>query len=54
LNGDLPGGVGEKEVEKAHELVRELVMDTRQYSALLGDVRNDGTKIVSILSLDLE
>ena len=55
LNGDLPGGNrGKKEVEVAHELVRELVMDTRQYSSLLGDVRNDGTKIVSLsLSLSL-
>jgi nuclear pore complex protein Nup93 len=34
-------------VALAHQYVRELVMETRQYSQLLGDVRNDGTKVVS-------
>lgn len=46
LNADLPGDRGKEQVELAHQFVRELVMETRQYSTLLGDVRNDGTKIV--------
>ncbi|GAA5894119.1 hypothetical protein JCM6882_007988 [Rhodosporidiobolus microsporus] len=42
------------EVEKAHELVRELVMETRQYGALLGDVRGDGTKVPGQIERDLK
>ncbi|GAA5938812.1 linker nucleoporin NIC96 [Sporobolomyces koalae] len=54
LNADLPGDRGREQVELAHEYVRELVMETRQYSALLGDVRNDGTKIPGEIEKDLK
>ncbi|GAA5959783.1 hypothetical protein JCM3765_000101 [Sporobolomyces pararoseus] len=54
LNADLPGERGKEQVELAHEFVRELVMDTRQYSTLLGDVRNDGTKIPGQIEKDLK
>jgi nuclear pore complex protein Nup93 len=46
LNADLPGATGKEQVTLCHDYIRELVMDTRKYSQLLGDVRNDGTKIV--------
>lgn len=49
LNADLPGNLGKDQISLCHDFVRELVMDTRKYSQLLGDVRNDGTKIVSAL-----
>ncbi|GAA5930513.1 hypothetical protein JCM3775_003790, partial [Rhodotorula graminis] len=45
LNADLPAPRGDEQVALAHEYVRQLVMDTRHYSELLGDVRNDGTKV---------
>lgn len=51
LNADLPGAVGKEQVELCHGYIRELVMETRKYSQLLGDVRNDGTKIVSLVLL---
>ncbi|GAA5859368.1 hypothetical protein JCM1840_004583 [Sporobolomyces johnsonii] len=54
LNADLPPPRGEEQVSLAHEYVRELVMETRQYSALLGDVRNDGTKVPGQIERDLK
>lgn len=48
LYADLKGPLGEEQVALAHQYVRELVMETRQYSQLLGDVRNDGTKVVGL------
>ncbi|GAA5897343.1 linker nucleoporin NIC96 [Sporobolomyces salmoneus] len=54
LNADLPGEQGKEQIELAHEFVRELVMETRQYSTLLGDVRNDGTKIPGQIEKDLK
>lgn len=42
LNAD----VSQDQVQLCHDYVRELVMDTRKYSMLLGDIRNDGIKIV--------
>ncbi|GAA6011273.1 hypothetical protein JCM11491_006780 [Sporobolomyces phaffii] len=55
LNADLePSERGKEQVELCHEFVRELVMDTRQYSTLLGDVRNDGTKIPGQIEQDLK
>lgn len=36
----------ESQVAICHDYIREVVMDTRRYTDLLGDVRNDGTKIV--------
>ncbi|GAA6021747.1 hypothetical protein JCM10207_008563 [Rhodosporidiobolus poonsookiae] len=41
-------------VELAHEYVRELVMQTRMYSQLLGDVRADGTKVPGQIERDLK
>lgn len=38
---------GREQVAICHEYIREVVMDTRQYTELLGDVRADGTKVVS-------
>ncbi|GAA5823921.1 hypothetical protein JCM11251_003347 [Rhodosporidiobolus azoricus] len=42
------------EVKVAQGLVRELVMETRQYGALLGDVRGDGTKVPGQIERDLK
>ncbi|GAA6006571.1 linker nucleoporin NIC96 [Rhodotorula paludigena] len=54
LNADLPAPRGDEQVALAHEYVRELVMETRQYSELLGDVRNDGTKVPGQIERDLK
>ncbi|CAN6634581.1 nucleoporin Nic96p [Trichomonascus vanleenenianus] len=43
LNGDLPE-TGKKHLKMCHEALKELVLETREFSTLLGDVRADGTR----------
>ncbi|KAK4050856.1 nuclear pore complex subunit [Microbotryomycetes sp. JL201] len=54
LNADVPEPIGKEQVSLCHDYIRELVMDTRKYSQLLGDVRNDGTKIPGQIERDLK
>ncbi|KAM0790861.1 hypothetical protein ACM66B_004702 [Microbotryomycetes sp. NB124-2] len=54
LNADVADPIGKEQVSLCHDYVRELVMDTRKYSQLLGDVRNDGTKIPGQIERDLK
>lgn len=42
LNADLPGEAGKQQVELCHEALRELVLETREFSTLLGDVKTNG------------
>ncbi|CAI6340580.1 unnamed protein product [Periconia digitata] len=42
LNADLPGDAGKQQAELCHEALRELVLETREFSTLLGDVRSNG------------
>lgn len=42
LNADLPGEAGRQQVELCHEALRELVLETREFSTLLGDVKANG------------
>lgn len=44
LNGDIPAPVGSTHLQICHEALRELVLDTREFTKLLGDVRSDGTR----------
>ncbi|MCJ1401087.1 hypothetical protein MMC11_004299 [Xylographa trunciseda] len=45
LNADLPGELGKSQSSLCHEALRELVLETREFAQLLGDVRSDGTRI---------
>lgn len=54
LNADAPVPIGQEQVKKAHDYIRELVMETRAYSQLLGDVRSDGTKVPGAIERDLK
>ena len=45
LNADLPGALGKSQVSLCHEALRELVLETREFAQLLGDIRSDGTRI---------
>lgn len=45
LNSDLPGEMGNSQASLCHEALRELVLETREFAQLLGDVRADGTRI---------
>lgn len=42
LNADLPGEAGKQQAELSHEALRELVLETREFSTLLGDVKSNG------------
>jgi len=44
LNGDLPEPVGPAQLKICHDALRELVLTTREFTKLLGDVRADGTR----------
>ena len=45
LNADLPGSIGQSQASLCHEALRELVLETREFAQLLGDIRSNGTKI---------
>lgn len=49
LNGDLPNGQGEKHLLLCHEALKELVLETREFSQLLGDILADGTRQVGAI-----
>jgi nuclear pore complex protein Nup93 len=45
LNGDLGGEIGQRQVALCHDGLRELVLETREFAQLLGDIRSDGQRI---------
>lgn len=42
LNADLPGGKDKAQADICHEALRELVLETREFATLLGDVKSNG------------
>ncbi len=49
LHADLPGQAGKAQVELCHEALRELVLETREFAKLLGDIRSDGQRIAGAI-----
>ncbi|KAK4695407.1 nuclear pore complex protein Nup93, partial [Lecanoromycetidae sp. Uapishka_2] len=45
LNASLPGAMGKSQSSLCHEALRELVLETREFAQLLGDIRYDGTRL---------
>jgi nuclear pore complex protein Nup93 len=45
LNSDLPGQAGVEQAKICFEALRELVLETREFAALLGDLRADGSRL---------
>lgn len=45
LNGDLQGEIGRKQRELCHQALTEVVLETREFAQLLGDIRADGQRI---------
>ena len=45
LNSTLPGAIGKAQSLLCHEALRELVLETREFAQLLGDIRSDGTRL---------
>jgi nuclear pore complex protein Nup93 len=42
LNADLPGEAGNQQSQLCYEALRELVLETREFATLLGDVKSNG------------
>ncbi|KAG6007511.1 nuclear pore complex subunit [Claviceps maximensis] len=49
LNQDLGGEAGQRQSNLCHEALRELVLETREFSKLIGDIRPDGHAIRGII-----
>ena len=45
LNSDLGGEPGKRQRELCHQALTEIVLETREFAQLLGDVRSDGLRI---------
>ena len=45
LNANLPGELGKSQANLCHEALRELVLETREFAQLLGDIKSDGTRL---------
>lgn len=45
LNGDLTGDLGKKQRELCYQALTEVVLETREFAQLLGDIRADGQRI---------
>jgi nuclear pore complex protein Nup93 len=45
LNSDLPGQMGRNQITLCHEALRELVLESREFTVLLGDMQDDGQRI---------
>lgn len=45
LDAQLPGAIGKSQVSLCHEALRELVLETREFAQLLGDIQGDGTRL---------
>ncbi|KAI1825098.1 Nup93/Nic96-domain-containing protein [Xylaria intraflava] len=49
LNADLEGEAGRQQTELCHVALRELVLETREFSKLIGDIRPDGRRITGLI-----
>jgi nuclear pore complex protein Nup93 len=49
LNRDLPGQLGTKQVALCHDALRELVLESREFALLLGDIQHDGQRIKGVI-----
>ena len=54
LNADLEGEAGKSQASLCYEALREIVLETREYALLLGDIRSDGQRINGIIELRLK
>lgn len=49
LNSDLKGDAGSKQVALCHEALQELILESREFALLLGDIRQDGKRILGVI-----
>jgi nuclear pore complex protein Nup93 len=53
LNADLTGDIGRAQRELCHQALAEVVLETREFAQLLGDIRADGQRIVGAIEARL-
>ena len=53
LNDDLPGDIGRSHVEACHDSLKDLVLQTREFALLLGDIRTDGQRVKGVIEARL-
>lgn len=51
LNADLEGEAGRQQGQLCLDALRELVLETREFAQLLGDIRNDGQRALGAIQL---
>ena len=51
LNADAPGDAGKQQASICLDALRELVLETREFALLLGDIRNDGQRLPGAIQL---
>ncbi|KAI1117418.1 Nup93/Nic96-domain-containing protein [Nemania sp. NC0429] len=49
LNADLGGDIGRQQAVLCHVALRELVLETREFSKLIGDIRPDGRRMAGLI-----
>ncbi|KAI0579622.1 nuclear pore protein [Pyrenophora tritici-repentis] len=49
MNADLPGEAGKQQAGLCHEALRELVLETREFATLLGDVKSNGQTTLGLI-----
>ncbi|KAI1471524.1 NIC-domain-containing protein [Daldinia caldariorum] len=49
LNADLGGEAGRQQAELCHAALRELILESREFSKLIGDIRPDGRRIAGLV-----
>ena len=54
LNAGLPGAMGQSQASLCHEALRELVLETRDFAQLLGDIRADGKRLIGAIEKRLK
>ncbi|KAI9861990.1 MAG: hypothetical protein M1813_005061 [Trichoglossum hirsutum] len=54
LNADLPGQAGKSQASLCHSALRELVLETREFAKLLGDIRADGIRISGVIERQMK
>lgn len=54
MNADAPpAGLGQQQVNLCHTYIGDLAVETASHEELLGDVRNDGTRVPGMIERDL-
>ena len=54
LNAHLPGSAGQSQADICHEALKELVLETREFALLVGDIKNDGQRLKGAIEQRLD